>query len=334
MQAVLCHAFDGIEALSFTDEAPKPAFNSSPEQARAWGDVRIRVRAAGINFADTLMIKGQYQVKPPLPFSPGLEVAGEVIEVADHVSRVKAGDRVMAVVGHGGYAEEAIAPEMNVFPIPDTMDWVSAAGFPIVYGTSGDALMRDNALKKGDVLLVHGAAGGVGLTAVEVGKRMGATVIATAGGPDKLAIAEQHGADHLIDYREEDIRTRVKALTDGRGADVIYDPVGGKVFDASLRAVAQGGRIIVSGFASGDVPQIPANIVMVKNVTISGYHLGGWRILDPEGVRAAMETLLNWYAAGDLNPHTSHTFDLKDYAEALETLKARKSTGKIVLTVS
>lgn len=333
MQAVLCHAFDGMDALSYVTDATQPFFAPSPEQGRAWGDVRIRVRAAGINFADTLMIKGQYQVKPPLPFSPGLEVAGDVIEVADHVSRIKVGQRVMAVVGHGGYAEEAIAPEMNVYAIPDSMDWVSAAGFPIVYGTSGDALLRGQALKPGDILLVHGAAGGVGLTAVEVGKRLGATVIATAGGPEKLAIAEQHGADHLIDYRKEDIRNRVKALTDGRGADVIYDPVGGKVFDASMRAVAQGGRIIVIGFASGDVPQIPANIVMVKNITITGYHLGGWRILDPEGVRSSMETLLDWYAAGDLKPHASHTFDLKDYAEALETLKARKSTGKVVLTV-
>lgn len=332
MQAVLCHSFDGIAALTFVTDAPPPSFGPTPEQGRVWGNVRIRVHAAGINFADTLMIRGQYQVKPPLPFSPGLEVAGEVIEIADGVSRVAVGQRVMAVIGHGGYAEEVIAPEDNIYAIPDTMDWVGAAGFPIVYGTSGDALMRDKAVKSGDVLLVNGAAGGVGLTAVEVGKRLGATVIATAGGPEKLAIAAEHGADHLIDYREEDIRKRVKALTDGRGADVIYDPVGGKVFDASLRAVAQGGRIIVIGFASGTIPQVPANIVMVKNITITGYHLGGWRVLDPDGVRTSMETLLDWYAAGDLKPHTSHTFKLKDYAEALETLTARKSTGKVVLT--
>jgi len=333
MQAVLCSSFDGDDSLSFVTDAPQPSFPDSPDQDRRGGSVRIRVHAAGINFADTLMIKGQYQVKPPLPFSPGLEVAGEVIEVSGDVTRARVGQRVMAVVGYGGYAEQAIAPEENIYPIPDEMDWVCAAGFPIVYGTSGDALMRGGALKSGDVLLVNGAAGGVGLTAVEVGRKLGATVIATAGGSEKLAIAEAHGANHLIDYQTEDIRARVKTLTGGRGADVVYDPVGGKVFEASMRAVAQGGRIIVIGFASGDIPQVPANIVMVKNITITGYHLGGWRILDPEGVRASMETLLKWYAAGDLKPHVSHTFALKDYAEALATLKARQSTGKIVLTI-
>lgn len=329
----MCSSFDGMDALSFVDDAVPPIFNNSPQQGVLWGDVRIRVKAAGINFADTLMIQGKYQVKPPLSFSPGLEVAGEVIEVAPHVERIEVGQRVMALVAYGGYAEEAIAPEDNVYPIPDSMDWASAAGFPIVYGTSGDAFMRDNALKEGDVLVVHGAAGGVGLTAVEIGKQLGATVIATAGGPEKLAIAARHGADHLIDYREEDVRERVKALTDGRGADVIYDPVGGDVFNASMRAVTQGGKIIVIGFASGDIPQIPANILMVKNISVVGYHFGGWRVLDPVGVRATMETLLEWCAAGQLAPHVSHTFPISEYRKALETLTARKSTGKVVLMV-
>jgi NADPH2:quinone reductase len=333
MRAVVCHSFDGMEALSFSHNTTPPNFNPSLEQAHVFGDVRIRVRAAGINFADTLMVQGKYQVKPLLPFTPGLEVAGEVIEVAPHVSRVRVGQRVMAFVAHGGYAEEAIAPEACVYAIPDTMDWVSAAGFPITYGTSCDALTRGDTLRKGDVLLVHGAAGGVGLTAVEIGKRLGATVIATAGGAEKLAIAAQYGADHLIDYRTEDTRKQVKALTAGRGADVVFDPVGGEVFAASLRAVAQGGQIIVIGFASGDIPQVPANIVMVKNITVTGYNFGGWRALDPDGVRASMETLLGWYAAGEIKPHASHIFPLEDYAQALETLKARKSTGKIVLTV-
>ena len=333
MHAVICRSFDSPGTLTFDDNAVPPIFNPSPEQGHLWGDVRIRVRAAGINFADTLMIQGKYQVKPPLPFTPGMEVAGEVIEVQPHVSQVRVGQRVMAIVGHGGYAQEAIAPEANVYAIPDTMDWISAAGFPITYGTSGDALMRDGALKAGEVLLVHGAAGGVGLSAVEVGKRLGATVIATAGGSKKLAIAAEHGADHLIDSREEDIRKRVKALTEGRGDDVVYDPVGGDVFAASMRAVAQGGRIIVIGFASGDIPQIPANIVMVKNITVTGYNFGGWRVLDPDGVRTSMQTLLDWYSAEQLKPHASHTFALKDYAQALETLSSRKSTGKVVLTV-
>ncbi len=333
MRAVVCSSFDDMAALSFDENIPPPEFNPSPEQGRIWGDVRIRVRTAGINFADTLMIAGKYQVKPPLPFTPGMEVAGEIIDVASHVTRFQIGQRVMAMVAHGGYAQEAVAPEDNVYAIPDAMDWISAAGFPITYGTSGDAFMRDNALKAGDVLLVHGAAGGVGLTAVEIGKQLGATVIATAGGPEKLAIAAEHGADYLIDYRKDDIRIRVKALTEGRGADVVFDPVGGEVFAASMRAVAQGGRIIVIGFASGDIPQVPANIVMVKNITVTGYNFGGWRVLDPDGVRSSMETLLDWYAAGKLKPHTSHTFPLEDYAQALETLKSRKSTGKVVLMV-
>jgi len=333
MRAVVASSFEGVDKLTLVETAPVPTFNTSPEQGRAWGDVHIRVHAAGINFADLLMVEGKYQVKPPLPFTPGMEIAGEIIAVAPHVTRFKPGQRVMAIIAHGGFAEETIAPEANVYPIPDSMDWVSAAGFPIAYGTSGDALMRGPGLNKGDVLLVHGAAGGVGLTAVQVAKRLGATVIATAGGADKLAIAKSNGADHLIDYRTEDIRQRVKALTGGRGADVVYDPVGGDVFTASLRSVVQGGRIIVIGFASGDIPQIPANIIMVKNVTVAGYYFGGWRVLDPEGVRITMETMLAWYTAGDITPHASHTFALKDYAEALQTLKSRASTGKVVLTI-
>lgn len=324
MRAVVCTSFDGIDALTCVDDAPNPPM--------AEHGVRIRVQAAGINFADTLMCKGEYQVKPPFPFSPGLEVAGEVLEVAPGVTRVAPGDRVMATVHYGGYASEAVTHESTVFAIPDNLDFVAAAAFPIVYGTSHVGLVDKLKVQPGEVLLVHGAAGGVGLTAVEIGKKLGATVIATAGGPDKLAVAKEYGADHLIDYRKEDIRERVKQLTDGRGADCVYDPVGGTAFDASLRCTVQGGRILVVGFASGTVPQIPANILLVKNLSVIGFYWGAHRTLDPDLIERSFNELLGWMAAGDLRPHVSHVFDLADVKDGMNMLLSRKSTGKVVLT--
>jgi len=324
MRAFLCHDWGEAETMKVEDTAP-------PEMTE--GGVRIAVKAAGVNFADTLMIKGEYQVRPPFPFSPGLEVAGEVIECAPGVTEFQPGDRVMAMVHYGGYATQAVAPAGDVVKIPDSMDFTAAAGFPIVYGTSHIGLVHKLGLKAGETLLVHGAAGGVGLTAVEIGKLLGATVIATAGGADKLKVAEQYGADHLVDYRSEDIRERVKQLTDGRGADAVYDPVGGAAFDASLRCTIQRGRILLVGFASGTVPQIPANILLVKNLTVIGYYWGAHRKLDPELVKGSFETLLDWYDNDKLKPHVSHTFDLSDAAEAMAMLKSRKSTGKVVLTM-
>ena len=324
MRAVVCTTFDGIDALSCVDDAPEPPMTE--------GAVRLKVHAAGINFADTLMCKGEYQVKPPFPFSPGLEVAGEVLEVAPGVTRVKPGDRVMATVHYGGYASEAVTDASTVYAIPDNLDFISAAAFPIVYGTSHVDLRDKLKLQAGETLLVHGAAGGVGLTAVEIAKKMGATVIATAGGPDKLAVAKEYGADHLIDYREEDIRQRVKQLTDGRGVDCVYDPVGGSAFDASLRCTVQGGRILVVGFASGTVPQIPANILLVKNLSVLGFYWGAHRVLDPDLLEDSFGELLGWMAAGDLRPHVSHVFDLADVKDAMNMLLSRKSTGKVVLT--
>lgn len=325
MRAIVADGFDGIGGIRLTEDAPPPP--PSPE------GVRIRVHAAGVNFADTLMLKGEYQVKPPPPFSPGLEVAGEVIEVAPGVTRVTPGERVLANVHYGGYAEEVVTHASTVHAIPDAMSFVQAAGFPIVYGTSHIGLVDKLDVQSGETLLVHGAAGGVGLTAVEIGKKLGATVIATAGGKDKLATAKAYGADHLIDYREEDIRARVKAITEGRGADAVYDPVGGSAFDASLRATVQGGRILVVGFASGDVPQIPANILLVKNITVIGYYWGAYRTLDPALMDRSLEELFQWFANGDLSPHISHEFPLEDAKQALETLKSRKSTGKVVLKI-
>lgn len=298
------------------------------------GSVRIQVRAAGVNFADTLIVKGEYQVKPPLPFAPGLEVSGFVTEVASDVTSLQVGDRVMACIDYGGFAEEAVARATDAVVMPDNMTFVEAAGFPIVYGTSHIGLVNKLKLQAGETLLVHGAAGGVGLTAVEIGKALGARVIATAGGPEKLAIAKKYGADELIDYRTEDIRERVKALTDGRGADAVYDPVGGSVFDATLRATAQGGRILLVGFASGTVPQIPANILLVKNITAIGYYWGAHRKLDPQLVNDSFAELMTWYADGKVKPHVSHVFPLDNVQQALDTLAQRKSTGKVVVTLT
>ncbi len=322
MRAVICRELTGYQNLHLEEVA-------SPDLKP--GTVKIAVRAAGINFSDTLITKGQYQIKPDLPFSPGFEVAGEVIAVGDGAERHQVGDKVIGITDFGGFAEETLIPETQVFPMTDGLDFGVAASFPVAYGTSHLALKLKANLKEGETLVVHGAAGGVGLTAVEIGKRLGARVIATAGGVKKLEIAKAHGADELIDYKSENIRERVKALTDGVGADVIYDPVGGDTFAASLRAIAPGGRILIVGFASGDVPQIPANILLVKNVSTIGLNWGAYKTLDPEMMAASMAELMGWFAEGSLNPHISHRYALEDFAEALDMFTSRKATGKIIL---
>jgi NADPH2:quinone reductase len=294
--------------------------------------VLFEVHAAGVNFADTLIIEGKYQEKPALPFTPGAEVAGVVVELGEGVTTPRRGERVLATVGWGGYAELVAAPAERVTAIPDSMEFAVAAGFPLAYGTSHGALDWKARLQPGETLLVHGAAGGVGLTAVEIGKTMGATVIATASSAEKLAVAKAHGADHLIDYVRENFRDRVKELTQGRGADVIYDPVGGEVFEQSLRCIAWGGRIVIIGFASGKIPQIPANILLVKNCDAIGYYWGSYRKHRPELVRRSYEKLLGWFEAGKLRPHVSHRLPLEEAGRALELLKTRAATGKVVLT--
>lgn len=323
MRAVLCSKWGGPDDLE-VGEAPEPGLGP--------GRVLIAVKAAGLNFADTLLIAGKYQEKPALPFVPGAEVAGEVLEVGDAVTRFRPGDRVLAVLGGGGFAERVAAAESDVMAIPEAMGFTTAAGFPITYGTAHGALVWRAALAAGEVLLVHGAAGGVGLATVEVGKALGATVIASAGGPDKLAVAQAHGADMLVDTGADDLRGRVKALTDGRGADVIVDPVGGEVFDASLRCIAWGGRIVVIGFAGGRIPQIPANILLVKNVSAVGFYWGSYRRHDPARLGPQFDQLFRWYAAGRLKPHVSHVLPLARVAEAMGLMLGRKSTGKVVLT--
>ncbi len=257
-----------------------------------------------------------------------------IAEVGPGVSKFKPGDRVMVLAGAGAYAEEVVVEAARVFPISAKMDFLSAAGFPVAYGTSHGALDWRARLKPGEWLLVHGAAGGVGLTAVEIGKAMGAQVIACAGSPEKLEVARSRGADHLIDYSREDIRTRVKEITGGRGADVVYDPVGGDVFDASLRSIAWEGRVIIIGFASGRIPQVPANIALVKNIDVIGFYWGSYQKHKPELLRQSFAQLFRWFDEGKLKPHVSHHMDLKEVARAMNLLGQRKSTGKVVLTTT
>ncbi len=297
------------------------------------GQVRIRIRAASINFADILIVQGLYQEKPPFPFIPGGEVGGDVIEVGAGVRHIKAGDRVAALCGTGGFAEEVVCDAMTVVPIPDSMDYVTAAGFVIAYGTSHVGLAHRAKLQAGETLLVHGAAGGVGLTAVELGKLMGATVIATASSAEKLALTREYGATHTINYKEEDFRTRVKEITGNKGADVIYDPVGGDVFDQSLRCIAWEGRLLVVGFASGRIPKAPANLMLVKNCSIVGLYWGAYARNNPQVLLGSLQQLMAWFDEGKLKPHVSQTYALEEVGAAMDSLLTRKSMGKVVLTM-
>jgi len=300
------------------------------------GEIKVAVAAAGLNFADTLMVSGQYQTKPDLPFVPGLELAGTVLEVGPGETRLKPGDKVMAAADHGAFAGQAIVRASDAAPVPAGMDLVTAGGFVIAYGTSHGALVWKARLKEGEILLVHGSAGGVGLTAVEIGKALGAKVIATAGGAEKCAVAKAHGADWTIDYKSGNLRERVKAICGelGRdGVDVVYDPVGGEIFETSLRCVAWGARMLIVGFAAGQVQKIPANILLVKNVDAQGFYWGSYRRHRPDMIAECFAELGQFHAAGLLKPHISHRFDLADFAQAFDFLITRKSTGKIVLTL-
>lgn len=324
MRAILCREHGGPEGLVLAD-LPDP-------DPGACG-VAVRVRAAGLNFADLLMLRGQYQEQPALPFVPGLEVAGEIERIGAGVGGLRVGQRVLAILGHGGLAERAVAVASDVVPLPDHVDDVTAAGFAIAYGTAYGALRWRADLHAGETLLVHGAAGGVGLTAVEVGKAMGAVVIATARGADRLAIATEHGADHALDSESPDLRERIRALTDGRGVDVVFDPVGGSMFDLSLRTVAWEGRIVLVGFASGKVPQIPANILLVKNVAALGFYWGSYRKHDPERLRESFAELFRWHEEGRIRPLVSTRLPLEQAPQALQLLADRRSTGKVVVTL-
>lgn len=322
MRAMICRTLGEHARLELQQVA---------EPALAPGSVRIAVAAAGLNFADTLLLVGRYQEQPEPPFTPGMEVAGTIVEVAADVTTLAVGTRVMAVLPGGGYAEQVVAPAIDVIPIPDSMGFDIAAGFPVAYGTSHHSLTARAGLKAGEILLVHGAAGGVGLTAVEIGHALGATVIATAGTAEKLAVAKEYGAAFGINYRDEDVKERVRDLTRGRGADVVYDPVGGAVFDASLRCTAMDGRLLVIGFASGQVPQIPANILLVKNLTVIGYYWGAYRRAKPKELHDGLAELMRWFEAGRIRPQISARFPLEAANDALDLLRRRGSTGKVVL---
>ncbi|MEM6375014.1 MAG: NADPH:quinone oxidoreductase family protein [Pseudomonadota bacterium] len=294
------------------------------------GEISLRIAACGLNFADLLMIDGAYQDTPEPPFTLGMEVAGVIEAVGEGVDHVKAGQRVAVFGGKDGLAEQGNFPANRAVLLPSDMSFEDAAAFQIAYGTSHVALSHKAHLEPGETLLVLGAAGGVGLTAVEIGKLMGARVIACARGEKKLDAAKFAGADHLIDAGQEDIREAVRALG---GADVVYDPVGGDQFTAAFRACKPEARILTIGFASGDVPKIPANHLLVKNLTIMGLYWGGYLKFRPEVVTQSLTTLFNWYAEGKLVPHISHEFPLDQASDALGVLRARAATGKVVVTM-
>jgi NADPH2:quinone reductase len=338
MRALVCEAYGPIENLKIA-ELPIP-------EPKA-GEILVRVGAAGVSFAALLGVQGKHQNKPALPYVPGNELAGHVMKVGPGVTNIAVGQRNATGVPQGAYAEYAIALAANAVPIPEIMPYAQATNFPTLYPTAYGALKWKADLQPGEVLLVHGAGGGSGLTAVEIGKAMGAVVIASAGGEDKLAAALEAGANYLIDYRREDLRARVLDLTQGRGADVIYDPVGGSAFDVSLRCVAPEGRIIPMGFASGTIPQIPANILLVKNVTVIGFYYGyynGWggkSVPTPRQARSiahrqamvseAQKVLMRWFTEGKLRATVDRTFDLADWVDAFKLIEQRSVVGKAVL---
>lgn len=324
MRAILCKDWGEPDTLILGDVA-------SPSPGP--GEVKIRIRAAGVNYADIVMVRGQYQEKPSLPFSPGLEGAGEILSVGEGVTAFAPGDRVMAVIGIGAFAEEAVVAVNSVFSIPEGMDYSMAAAFPVAYGTSHIALTDRAEIKKGETLLVLGAAGGVGLTAVECGKALGANVIAAASTKEKLDIAKEHGAHHLINYIDEDLRASVRKLTEGRGADVVYDPVGGDLSKSAMRSMNQLGRMLVIGFAAGDIPNFPANYLLVKNISIVGVYWGWYRLNRPEIFKKSFENLAIWYAEGHLKPHISRVFPLEQVPKALGLLESRQATGRIVIDI-
>jgi NADPH2:quinone reductase len=324
MKALVCHAFGPIDSLVYEDVPdPKPVA----------GQVVVGVRACGINFPDTLVVQGKYQFKPAFPFSPGGEVAGVVEAIGAGVKDVKVGDRVVATHGSGGMAEKFVTDASQVIPMPEGLDFATAACLPTAYGTTLHAL-RDRAdLKAGESLLVLGAAGGVGLAAVQIGKRMGAKVIAAASGAEKLAFCKENGADETIDYATEDLKERVKALTGGTGADVVYDAVGGKYSEPALRATGWQGRFLVIGFAAGDIPKIPLNLTLLKGCSIVGVFWGMAMMRDPAKLRGQLRELLAWAADGSLKPHVYARYPLERALDALKDIEARRVKGKAVVVV-
>jgi NADPH2:quinone reductase len=324
MKAVLCKAYGPPESLVVEElESPSPG----P------GEAVVAVRAASVNFPDVLIIQNKYQVKPPLPFSPGSEVAGVVKATGEGVNGFKPGDPVMAFTTYGGFAEEVKTDARKLLPLPTGMTFAQAAAFGLTYATSDFGLRDRGDLKAGETLLVLGAAGGVGIAAIEIGKALGARVIACASTDEKLAVCREHGADDTINYATEDLRERIKQLTDGKGVDVVYDPVGGPYTEAALRSLAWRGRLLVVGFAAGEIPKIPLNLTLLKGCSIVGVYWGEFTRREPQRFAAAMRQLGEWFVEGKIKPHISATFPLERAADALTLMADRKVTGKVVLSV-
>jgi len=325
LKAVLCKELGPPEKLVVEEVA-------SPKAGK--GQVVVSVKAAGVNFPDTLIIQGKYQFKPEPPFSPGGEVAGVVKEVGEGVSGVKPGDRVIASSTWGGFAQELAVDADRVIPMPDAMDFVPASAFVLTYGTSYHALVDRARLAAGETLLVLGASGGVGLAAIQLGKALGARVIAAASSDDKLRVCKESGADELINYAAEDLRGRVKALTAGRGVDVVYDPVGGAYSELALRDTAWNGRFLVVGFAAGEIPKVPLNLALLKGCSIVGVFWGAFTRNEPERNRRNNEELMRLYLAGTIKPHIHATYPLERAAEALNEVLNKRVSGKVVLTTA
>ena len=322
MKAILCKEFGTPETLVFEEiETPTPKDN----------EVLISVKACSVNFPDTLIIQGKYQFRPEFPFSPGSDVAGIVEKLGERVSHLKIGDEVVGFVPFGGYAEKAIVKAKDCFPKPKGMSMVNASAFLLAYGTSYHALKDRANLQEGETILILGASGGVGLTALELSKLMGAKVIAAASTDEKLALCKEFGADELINYTKESIKDKVKELTNGKGVDVIYDPVGGHFSELALRAIGWKGRHLVIGFANGEIPKIPINLTLLKGASIVGVFWGAFAQKEPEKSLANIKQLLTWFATGKLKPHIDKTYSLQDAPNALQDMMNRKVKGKIVI---
>lgn len=322
MRAVLCKAYGPPSSL-VVEDIPSPELQP--------GQAIVSVKAAGVNFPDTLIIQGKYQLKPPLPFSPGGEVAGIIIRKESEITDFNIGDRVIASLGFGGFAEEVAASSNQLLPIPEGMDYIEASSFLLTYGTSLHALKDRGRLKKGETLLVLGAGGGVGIAAIEVGKALGASVISAASSEDKLALCREHGADDTISYTTEDLRERLRSLTADRGVDVVYDPVGGPFTEPALRSMAWGGRFLVIGFAAGEIPRIPLNLPLLKGLDIVGVYWGAFLKRDAQRTKEHLRELVELYAAGKLHPAITKTYPLERAAEALTEFLERRVKGKIVI---
>ena len=323
MKAVLCKEY-GLPGKLVVEDVPSPK--------PATGQVVVSVKACGVNFPDTLIIQGKYQFKPEMPFSPGGEVSGVVKEIGEGVTRVKPGDRVIAFNTWGGFAEEMAVDADRIIPMPASMDFIPASAFVLTYGTSYHALKDRAEIKAGETLLVLGAAGGVGLAAIQLGKAMGARVIAAASSDEKLKICRDNGADETINYGSEDLRARVKIITAGRGVDVVYDPVGGPYSEPALRDMAWKGRFLVVGFAAGDIPKVPLNLTLLKGCSIVGVFWGAFTKNEPEHNRENNWELMAMYAAGKIKPHIHATYPLERAAEALNEVLNKRVAGKVVLT--